>query len=662
MADEISNNLFLINAPAGSGKTTTIYQTVQKIISEESTTAILCITYTRRAVEELRARLELNPVKIMTIHAFLWEFMKPYFSNSRIVDLYFEIYGEQIKNKIVDDTEKGEESRSWCRYVKKFNKLNFDTIKENVKFIYYNELEFNNLYYGGIGHDDLLSFSLNIIEKYPIIKTKMTECFRYIFIDEYQDTSANVLKLFYESVKGTETKLYLYGDRMQQIYDKYDGSFEEQFSHFDTSNKLRTNYRSSKKIVCVLNHLYNNKEYAQDIPKNKKASTDITPKLIITDNFKKQIMVQENLLQGNVLKLYITNQERFANMGAGNLYIQIDNLKNEEDEKIYGWDRKYSVSDVMTLEEDENPEPLFRLLLSIDKMLDYYKKKQYGNVIQMLRNRERKKDRFFQTVTLDIREHKDKIRLQKNLDKINEIYFQTTTATIGELLNCLNDLHVIRQAVLDMFSTAQYQEILQIPLKEFSGLCKGLGIREVSTQHGVKGEGHDKVFFIAEDNSHLGVDIYSFFKMKTEIDVEFQSFQKFYYEYQKEVENLKNMVSKDFLKSAEVYKEVIDEVRNHSKEIDEKFINNMYYQYLYKEFYDKSLNPKPTHKNIKEYVNINKANKMLLAYKLFYVSCSRAKTELYVFVSKDKIKNFRNEFINTFQKIGFEICEDGNCN
>ena len=45
MADEISNNLFLINAPAGSGKTTTIYQTVQKIISEESTTAI-SVSYT----------------------------------------------------------------------------------------------------------------------------------------------------------------------------------------------------------------------------------------------------------------------------------------------------------------------------------------------------------------------------------------------------------------------------------------------------------------------------------------------------------------------------------------------------------------------------------------------------------------------------------------
>ena len=86
------------------------------------------------------------------------------------------------------------------------------------------------------------------------------------------------------------------------------------------------------------------------------------------------------------------------------------------------------------------------------------------------------------------------------------------------------------------------------------------------------------------------------------------------------------------MKSAEVYKEVIDEVRNHSKEIDEKFINNMYYQYLYKEFYDKSLNPKPTHKNIKEYVNINKAKKMLLAYKLFYVGCSRAKNRVICFL------------------------------
>ena len=161
-----------------------------------------------------------------------------------------EIYGEQIKNKIVDDTEKGEESRSWCRYVKKFNKLNFDTIKENVKFIYYNELEFNNLYYGGIGHDDLLSFSLNIIEKYPIIKTKMTECFRYIFIDEYQDTSANVLKLFYESVKGTETNYIYMGIECSRFYDKYDGSFEEQFSRFDTSNKLR-NKLSPKQKNCM---------------------------------------------------------------------------------------------------------------------------------------------------------------------------------------------------------------------------------------------------------------------------------------------------------------------------------------------------------------------------------------------------------------------------
>ena len=56
MADRVRDNLFLVNAPAGSGKTTTIYQRIEKLIREEHITSILCITYTNRAVEELQRR------------------------------------------------------------------------------------------------------------------------------------------------------------------------------------------------------------------------------------------------------------------------------------------------------------------------------------------------------------------------------------------------------------------------------------------------------------------------------------------------------------------------------------------------------------------------------------------------------------------------------
>ena len=85
MADGIENNLFLINAPAGSGKTTTIFKRIETLVRDENCTSVLCITYTRRAVEELQRKLEGYSVKIMTIQAFLAEFMKPYFGNPKIV-------------------------------------------------------------------------------------------------------------------------------------------------------------------------------------------------------------------------------------------------------------------------------------------------------------------------------------------------------------------------------------------------------------------------------------------------------------------------------------------------------------------------------------------------------------------------------------------------
>ena len=63
-----------------------------------------------------------------------------------------------------------------------------------------------------------------------------------VFIDEYQDTSADVLHIFYEAMKGGKGKLYLLGDKMQQIYKTYDGSFEQEFLSLNREMNLQTNY------------------------------------------------------------------------------------------------------------------------------------------------------------------------------------------------------------------------------------------------------------------------------------------------------------------------------------------------------------------------------------------------------------------------------------
>ena len=54
MAGEITNNKHLINAPAGSGKTTNIRTRLKSICLKEPKSKILCITYTNRAADELK--------------------------------------------------------------------------------------------------------------------------------------------------------------------------------------------------------------------------------------------------------------------------------------------------------------------------------------------------------------------------------------------------------------------------------------------------------------------------------------------------------------------------------------------------------------------------------------------------------------------------------
>ena len=128
--------------------------------------------------------------------------------------------------------------------------------------IFYNESAFNSLYYGGLSHDDLIGFSKCIIDHFPIIRKRISQRYQHIFIDEYQDATADVLNIFCDAVAGTSSKLYLFGDRMQQIYMNYDGRFEERFPLFDVI-KMTTNYRSVTEIVDILNRLYHDPEFVQ---------------------------------------------------------------------------------------------------------------------------------------------------------------------------------------------------------------------------------------------------------------------------------------------------------------------------------------------------------------------------------------------------------------
>ena len=136
-----------------------------------------------------------------------------------MLDLYWEIYAEKIKNRIKNVTNDENIKKSNQYYIEKYGELTEKAVQENISELSYGETPFTSLYTGKLSHDDLLMFANKLIKRYPILLRKIGDKYNYIFIDEYQDTSAYVLDIFYDAVENRENiQIYLFGDRMQQIY------------------------------------------------------------------------------------------------------------------------------------------------------------------------------------------------------------------------------------------------------------------------------------------------------------------------------------------------------------------------------------------------------------------------------------------------------------
>ena len=102
MANEVVKNRVLINAPAGSGKTTSIRNRLKNICRDHPQAQILCITFTNRATEELLKDLDNPNITVSTIHSYINTLISPLFAEREILDLYWELYSSKIEERIAN--------------------------------------------------------------------------------------------------------------------------------------------------------------------------------------------------------------------------------------------------------------------------------------------------------------------------------------------------------------------------------------------------------------------------------------------------------------------------------------------------------------------------------------------------------------------------------
>ncbi len=270
----------LILAGAGSGKTRTITYRIAHMVREKgiSPYQILAVTFTNKAAKEMRERVhsligqEAEKIVVSTFHSFGMKFLRMY-ANALGYDANFNIYDTDDQSRVVKNIQKelgikSEESPK--RLISLISKLKEDSVspEEYEKTVpsflenYKNIIEIYKRYDGELKKNNAMDFSdllinTNILLDNKEILEKVQERYKYIMVDEYQDTN-NIQYQIVKKIASKYQNICVVGDEDQSIYG-FRGANIQNILDFEKDYprakvvKLEQNYRSTSTILKAAN-------------------------------------------------------------------------------------------------------------------------------------------------------------------------------------------------------------------------------------------------------------------------------------------------------------------------------------------------------------------------------------------------------------------------
>ena len=202
---------FLLSGGAGSGKTYTLVEVLREIIRENPSNKVACITYTNAAVKEIERRVANDNLRVSTIHDFLWDCIG-----------HFQTVLKPALIKLIND---GIITRSVNMELPLPD--DFYEHVEGFKGIQYKE--YCRVSDGIISHDEVLILAEYMFSTYPKLCEIVKGTYPFIMVDEYQDTNPLVVKILLEDIfakDGHKCIIGFFGDAMQSIYDDGVGNLD----------------------------------------------------------------------------------------------------------------------------------------------------------------------------------------------------------------------------------------------------------------------------------------------------------------------------------------------------------------------------------------------------------------------------------------------------
>ncbi len=276
----------LILAGAGSGKTRTVTYRIAHMLTNKKISGkeILAVSFTNKAAAEMKERVshlvdsrQRKGTTLCTFHSLGIRILREDIHHLGYNNL-FTIYDQADQMSIVREGLKNyRSSKSYDRgiimskigflknqgisadeFVKsKFYdpENNYDGATEYIYHFYQDKLQF----YNALDFDDILFLVVKLFKQYPEVAKKYSERFKYIMIDEYQDTNALQFS-FIQGLTSTHQNICVVGDDDQSIYG-FRGADISNILNFEKHYlntkviKLEENYRSTFPILNLANEV-----------------------------------------------------------------------------------------------------------------------------------------------------------------------------------------------------------------------------------------------------------------------------------------------------------------------------------------------------------------------------------------------------------------------
>lgn len=463
--NELDKNILLL-ASAGTGKTNTLSYRIEKIIKEgrAKSDEILCITFTNKACKEMRERIEKDikdssKITIKTFHSFCFDIIKE--EAKRNTDIYtdFIVYDEEdareiIKSQNITDFS-NEKIQSFIELVKlESSKIGVDLkedkdgyIKVITSLFKYKEKEIDNIcsYKSVIDKDlkmflakkgastcrvydfllqnnhaldfqDLTLGAKRIIGK-DEVKNRLKDRFKFINIDEVQDTSNleySIIEKLFEN-----NNILLCGDMFQTIYSwrgsepaKIIEGFKKKY--YPKEIVLTKNYRSTKNITkASLGYLKNafeneyEKIYKQDLEcesKDNGSKINIAEKGSIRDEARYiyDEIVKMDINNENLSSIAILSRDNRYNIEISNAFREIKSYEGQNFDMILIDQYKF-----FRREEIKNIIAFFKIIankndsISLKRIIDKFPNGIGEKKLEAIESNEYKKSKIYLSDFID---------------------------------------------------------------------------------------------------------------------------------------------------------------------------------------------------------------------------------------------------------------------